>query len=196
MLASPTDEEDYVDWHDAPSDYYIDSTYYLHGKAIENPRIAADLDSDLAARLALEQSFGEASDEDTHRFFSYSFMALTPPSRTEDISKFLNSGDDWILQRAADLLGSCKVETAIPQLLQVIKSSRGNGMTSAVSALGRIGTEASIRALAAIYGTIESGYDGHVQWVLSRAGYEIRRNGDLVEYRRTGAARWNEIVQE
>lgn len=151
------------DWYQMPTDYYVDTEYYLHGPAVCLPASAEDYAADLRARDELLQQYKQSvtPDEAAEHYYTFNIMALTAPNRSHDLLSFLDPDDMWIPERACHIIGLRRYEPAVDQLVALVRRGRANAERAALVALASIGTDRSRKAAeslkeTAIYKQLES----------------------------------------
>lgn len=143
LQALEEDRHKQDDWYNIPTDYFIDSNYFYHGKAVCRSASTADVALDLAAREELRCEYlpENIKDELDELHYASNIMALTPPDRTEEVIRFLNSEDMWVQERACEILGNREYHPAIDQLAEVVQNGMPNGRSAARRALQRMRPE-------------------------------------------------------
>jgi hypothetical protein len=101
-------------------------------------------------RQRLESETGEQRRQD----ISYQIISLTPFEQTADLLLFLRSEDDYIQEKACQVLGKRRYAAAIPKLAEMAKTGFGNAPGAAVSALSMIQTPEALAVLLEMIETI------------------------------------------
>ena len=170
-------EEDYVSYFELPTDYYVYSEYYRHGKARRIKASASEKKKDEAIIAELEKSLRDyqgkqetGRETNSYSTLAFNIMSMAYPDMPNTVTQFLNSENMWVSAYACDVLGHWKAAWAIQQLAHIVQSGedRPNARMSAIDALGRIGTPEAKEVLTHSLEYLDIGYQGHVQWALKR----------------------------
>jgi len=186
-----------TNWYDMPTDYFVPINYYLHGGGNPLPSTDADMNDDRAVADILRSQLKElwAADSDEHRFLCFAIMGLTPPPAMGSIVEFLHDEDMWIEARAADALGIHKYSGAVDLLADLALRGAGNGVISAINALGRIGTSDCLDALLKCIAVRAQGYAPYLGAALRGCGCEATHDRGSWRYRPPGESQWHAISQ-
>jgi len=137
-----------LDWCDLATDY---------------PRHATDqapADDALASRLfALhaEQPGSAAGQRAVHQALALSSAA----THEAQVVSLLQSDDMWVQERAVQILGHWCRETAIPSIVEVVRSGQHNGRVAGIAALKRIGSRDARIALDSLRQELDDSFSAY-----------------------------------
>jgi hypothetical protein len=183
--------------------FFADGTDYPTPPSADYPALGpadateAEKSDDQDAIRSLVPLSETAVEDDERILYAFSIMALTPYESTADLLRFSEDEDFYIQERACDLLGLRRWESAIPTLEEVALHGVSNGKIAAIRALGRIGTGTALRALVRVHEMLPaSGASGW--WYLFEAafaacGCEVNGDRRNPRYREPGANEWKPL---
>lgn len=184
-----------LDWYQAPTDYYIDTEYYVNGTAICKPPTEEDIafDRKVVRQLRAEYQAAEISGEMELQFYCENIIGITPPYDTADILELMDVDDMYVQAHACDVLGNRKFQPAITRLGEMARTRCGNGQTAAVGALGKIGTPEAREQILRAVSALQSGLDWEIANALKESGCKTeKKNGDYL-YQLPNSEEWHKI---
>jgi hypothetical protein len=131
--------------------------------ATDYPRHATDqapADDALASRLfAL---YAEQPDSAAGQRAVYQALALSSAATHEaHVVSLLQSDDMWVQERAVQILGHWRRETAIPSIVEVVRTGQHNGRTAGIAALKRIGSRDARIALNSLRQELDDSFSSY-----------------------------------
>ncbi len=195
LAALKVAKNDDKDWYEMPTDYPIPTDFYFHQNGQPAPVTESEVGSDLEIVAALRSRLDElpATDDDERRYLCFCIIGLTPPNNLHAVLEFLVDEDMWIQERAANVLGFRAFEPAAPQLAQIALLGTGNGVSAAMSALGRIGSADCRDALLKCLPARGAGYAPYLGGALRACGCEATHDLGNWRYRLPGESNWRPI---
>lgn len=108
------------------------------------------------------QPLYEAAEDDERVYYAFCRMALTPFEDTDTLLAMTRDEDDYIQERACQILGLRRSAPAIDRLAEVARDGRHNSRMAAIRALGRIGTPAARSRLEELRSLLPEGYHAYI----------------------------------
>lgn len=195
LAALDVARSDDKDWYEMPTDYPIPTDFYFHQNGQTSPSTASEETNDLEIVATLRSRLDQlpSTEDDERRYFCFCIIGLTPPKSLHAILEFLEDEDMWVQERAANVLGFRGFEPAISQLAKIALLGTGNGVTAAMSALGRIGTADCRDALLKCLPSRAAGYAAYLGGALRSCGCEATHDRGKWRYRLPGEKDWRVI---